>query len=455
MPRARAFFLVLLTVLAAGACVVVMKETPAPEGVLTAPPPAPPAAVEVDLSFFFDDLSPYGDWLWLEPYGWVWTPAGVPFGWRPYTVGRWIWTDDGWFWLSDEVWGWGPYHYGRWFFDGRIGWVWVPGREWAPAWIVFRSGDGWIGWAPLPPRARWRAGVGLDLDDPDLLVEPFAWCFIEASRFLDPRIGVRVAPSARNVTLLRVTISVTRFEASGRRVVVRGPDLDDLARRTGAPVPRYRIVDSSSRGDLDRSPRGVEIRAYRPTVRDADPGRAPRKKIVLPDRRPGGPPGRVPPSPDDLSGPAGRRPAPESGSPQEPRRRIPPVPADRSGPRESDEPVGDRAPDDPERLRREAIERMRLEREQERERARLEREHLKEVRKPPAGVELDDLRRRQAEERRALAEQVERERAARRQRETARPEESGEGSGSKEGKEPKSGAEKPGRGRPAGRKSRG
>ena len=31
------------------------------------------------------------------------------------------------------------------------GWVWVPGYTWAPAWVSWRYGDGYAGWAPLPP----------------------------------------------------------------------------------------------------------------------------------------------------------------------------------------------------------------------------------------------------------------------------------------------------------------
>jgi hypothetical protein len=57
------------------------------------PPPAYRA--EVDVTLFYDALAPYGDWLWLDPWGWVWTPRHMPTGWRPYTWGRWLYTDAG------------------------------------------------------------------------------------------------------------------------------------------------------------------------------------------------------------------------------------------------------------------------------------------------------------------------------------------------------------------------
>ena len=69
--------------------------------------------------------------------------------------GRWVYTEEwGWYWVSDEEeadWGWVAFHYGRWAHDRRLGWFWVPGDEWAPAWVDWRRGDDYVGWAPLPP----------------------------------------------------------------------------------------------------------------------------------------------------------------------------------------------------------------------------------------------------------------------------------------------------------------
>ena len=47
-------------------------------------------------AFFHVSLRPHGEWI-RDSYGTaVWKPACVPAGWQPYTVGRWIWTADGW-----------------------------------------------------------------------------------------------------------------------------------------------------------------------------------------------------------------------------------------------------------------------------------------------------------------------------------------------------------------------
>jgi uncharacterized protein DUF6600 len=107
-----------------------------------AAPPITPADYE-------NALAPYGQWADDPTYGQVWRPE-VAYGWRPYVDGYWAWTPYGWTWVSSEPWAW-TLHYGRWGFVPALGWVWVPGSVWGPAWVDWFWGDGFVGWAPLPP----------------------------------------------------------------------------------------------------------------------------------------------------------------------------------------------------------------------------------------------------------------------------------------------------------------
>jgi len=107
----------------------------------------------VDVGFFYDNLAPYGNWIQRPRHGWVWTPSSVSSSWRPYQNGHWVNSDQGWTWLTDEPYGWATYHYGRWYQDSEIGWAWVPGTDWAPAWVSWQEGNDYVGWAPLPPGA--------------------------------------------------------------------------------------------------------------------------------------------------------------------------------------------------------------------------------------------------------------------------------------------------------------
>ncbi len=70
----------------------------------------------VSYSTFYARLEPLGVWRETSTYGYVWQPreAEQSRGWRPYTNGRWVYTDAGWTWVSKEPFGWATYHYVRW-----------------------------------------------------------------------------------------------------------------------------------------------------------------------------------------------------------------------------------------------------------------------------------------------------------------------------------------------------
>jgi uncharacterized membrane protein YgcG len=113
---------------------------------------------------FQSALAPYGSWYDDPTYGNVWSPYASTVGadFMPYaSCGHWLMSEYGWTWVSDLSWGWAPFHYGRWIPITGRGWSWVPGTMWGPAWVSWRSGHGYVGWSPLPPRgARLVAGAG-------------------------------------------------------------------------------------------------------------------------------------------------------------------------------------------------------------------------------------------------------------------------------------------------------
>ena len=39
------------------------------------------------------------------------------------------------------------------------GWYWVPGYEWAPAWVAWRNNNDYYGWAPLSPGLNVSVGI--------------------------------------------------------------------------------------------------------------------------------------------------------------------------------------------------------------------------------------------------------------------------------------------------------
>ena len=94
------------------------------------------------------------------------TPTSVAVDWAPYSVGHWAYIRPwGWTWVDAAPWGFAPFHYGRWVHvGGPHGWGWIPGRRYAGAWVVWRTGPagyGYVGWAPAPPLFYWRFGVAV------------------------------------------------------------------------------------------------------------------------------------------------------------------------------------------------------------------------------------------------------------------------------------------------------
>jgi hypothetical protein len=195
---------------------------------------------DADYSMFYNSLSPHGRWLQVDGYGYAFRPKlSERSSWRPYVDGRWVSTSQGWAWDSREPFGWACYHYGRWVRLSRQGWVWVPGREWAPAWVSWRSGGSHVGWAPLPP----TAGYGNIIHDCDARygLAPSSYTFIQASHFGRPSYVNATLPTSSVTQIFNQTINVTNIvqvRQQNTNIFMHrgGPALDWVERCNGSPI---------------------------------------------------------------------------------------------------------------------------------------------------------------------------------------------------------------------------
>ena len=191
---------------------------------------------------FESQLSPYGTWEDVPSYGHVWVPSPEEVGndFQPYdTDGHWVDSDYGWAWDSDYNWGWAPFHYGRWMIMNGYGWCWQPGTTWGPAWVNWRWGGGYAGWAPMGPR-------GVVIGAPHGVRSP--WRFTVANQlgalhphYLPSRAVGSVWASTQalhNVSTINLHGTQVRFNAgpSSRMVqAATGRALTPVALRTAAP----------------------------------------------------------------------------------------------------------------------------------------------------------------------------------------------------------------------------
>jgi uncharacterized protein DUF6600 len=228
---------------------------------------------------FYEKLDPYGEWRETSDYGYVWQPreAETSRDWRPYTEGRWVYSDAGWTWVSDEKFGWATYHYGRWVRLRRIGWVWVPGEQWAPAWVSWRTSKDYVGWAPLPPEARFDRKSGIqNWADTYYDIGPDQYSFVASNDFGAEHLRQSVVPAERNINIVIETKNVTRITFSNTTIMNEGPSYDEVRSRSQRPIERYRLRrDRNTEGQARIS--GGELEVSVPVLSDV-------RNIVRPRR---------------------------------------------------------------------------------------------------------------------------------------------------------------------------
>ncbi len=273
-------FLAILLVLAGSSCIRYYGPYGEPGAAVEPPPPPPNEPAyhngnnDLDNTYFYNELEPYGIWVSYRPYGYVWVPRNVGYSWRPYASGHWAWTDYGWTWVSLERWGWIAFHYGRWGFDQALGWFWVPDIVWGPAWVAWRWGDAHIGWAPLPPGIDYVPGRGFGRRD--WQIPGHFWNFVRGRDFMDHQIDRWILPSERNITIINMTRFEVNIDERDRHVFNGGVDTNTIERWAGQPVHRYSLKDAGRPGPAREE--GSDLVMSRPVIKRNEAARP--KQVV-------------------------------------------------------------------------------------------------------------------------------------------------------------------------------
>jgi uncharacterized protein DUF6600 len=221
----------------------------------------------ISFNYFYSALQPHGEWIEIDYDVYVWRPYRVGRNWQPYSEGRWAWTNDGWYWDSYEPFGWATYHYGRWYFDDYFGWVWMPGYDWAPAWVEWRYSDDYIGWAPLSPYAAfdihrgihfsisWRTGYN-------------HWHFVSFKHFGSHNINHHFVHKNYKHKIYNRTKYRTNYYANNGRIVNGGIDRNFIERKSGTRFLKRDITETTRIDDFSKSrnSNSDKIVSYRPST---------------------------------------------------------------------------------------------------------------------------------------------------------------------------------------------
>jgi len=264
--------------------------------------PVAPPANEVNISFLYDSMAPYGKWIQVEGV-WYWQPTSVLVdrSWRPYcNRGHWVYTDWGWAWYSDYSWGWAPFHYGRWVSHRDHGWLWTPDTVWGPAWVTWRSGEGHYGWAPLPPGAAFRAGVGFQFLGKDVGLDfsfgltDREFCFVPAEHFCEPVLHKYSLQPAEVARIYHQTKFIQNsYVYSGNHLVHNGPPVASVSHFTNTKIKPVHLVEADItagqriHGDRIQKdsmvvyrPRVAEVPTHTPEVLQAKGHEQPKRAVV-------------------------------------------------------------------------------------------------------------------------------------------------------------------------------
>ncbi|HZR78827.1 MAG TPA: hypothetical protein VFA58_06430, partial [Chthoniobacterales bacterium] len=106
----------------------------------------------------------------------------------------------------------------------------------------WRKGSDYVGWAPLPPEARFDQRTGIrNWSDNYYDVGPDQYCFVASREFGAPRVEQTLLPPERNITIINQTTNVTNITYKNTTIVNEGPNYEEVRSVSREPMQRYRL----------------------------------------------------------------------------------------------------------------------------------------------------------------------------------------------------------------------
>jgi len=188
---------------------------------------------KTDFDTALELLNPYGTWSKIAGK-WAFTPRDHL---APYTDGRWLYTEYGWYWKGRAPHSWATEHYGYWKRGADKVWSWYPGPYWLPETVEIRATRGYIGW-----RSSEVDDDGNFVDPPiDRYSKMDEWTFVTLAQFANPITPGIVAPPDVAKTQLEESTDCRHTYLTYREIDRPGPhptDFSDLCKDGGMLAPK-------------------------------------------------------------------------------------------------------------------------------------------------------------------------------------------------------------------------
>jgi hypothetical protein len=192
---------------------------------------------QTDFDTVLQLLNPYGTWSKIDDK-WAFTPRDHL---APYTDGRWIYTEYGWYWKGRLPHSWATEHYGYWKCGDDKVWSWYPGSYWLPQIVELRVTSNYIGW-----RSGEVDSDGSFVEAPiDRFSKPEEWAFVTLAQFANPITPAILAPQDVVESQLEDSTDSHHTYLTYRPIDRPGPhpaDLADLC-KDGGMLPARTAAD--------------------------------------------------------------------------------------------------------------------------------------------------------------------------------------------------------------------
>src|SRR5665647_2691920 len=132
-----------------------------------------------------------------------------------------------------------------------MGWCGAPDSVWGPSWVSWRYSKSYCGWAPLPPGAWYRPGIGLTFGGRHvsatfgfgLGLSSFA--FVDVGHFSNPHLNRHALPREKAIQVYDRTVVSTRIDGDRHGVISHGIPVSHVAAATGTEIHRVAIHDAN------------------------------------------------------------------------------------------------------------------------------------------------------------------------------------------------------------------
>ncbi len=203
----------------------------------------------------------------------------------PYNDGQWVYTDQGWYFKANTPQEDLTSHYGRWALDPNLGWVWLPGKVWAPAWVEWRENEDYIAWAPVPP------GVYIQNDVVNVtILNENRYTIVEKKQFIEPSVYKYRYQYVenKNKIMIKEMIKTDGVIIKNKTVINKGPEVSVIEKKSGKKIEQVKIKKTGKKDEAVST--ATEIGVYTPELKKTtevkkEPVSKPEKRVSYKDAK--------------------------------------------------------------------------------------------------------------------------------------------------------------------------